>query len=96
MLPYTPLADTDTLSFEISVTNTPNADFVDVIASDTVTLFTAGTIVSGTLTVSFAVFVPITVFPLLVVTVTSAVVDVPEIALIQSFGIVNAVPDVMS
>ena len=33
--------------------------------------------------------------PDLVVTVTTAVADVPEIALIQFFGIVNAVPDVI-
>ena len=32
--------------------------------------------------------------PDLVVTVTVAVADVPEIALIHVFGIVNAVPDV--
>ena len=63
-------------------------------ASDAEMLLIVGTTLSGTVTVRFADLLPITVLPDFVVTVTVAVADVPEMALIQSFGIVNAVPDV--
>ena len=64
-------------------------------ASDAEMLLTVGTTLSGTVTVRFTDLLPIVVLPDLVVTVTTAVADVPEIALIQFFGIVNAVPDVI-
>ena len=57
-------------------------------------LLTVGITLSGTVTVRFTDLLPIVVLPDLVVTVTVAVADVPEIALIHVFGIVNAVPDV--
>ena len=95
MLPYTPAALTFTFNCDSDRTNRfPNAVVTAVMASDAEMLLTVGTTLSGTVTIRFTDLLPIVVLPDLVVTVTVAVADVPEIALIHVFGIVNAVPDV--
>ena len=96
MLPYTPAALTFTFSCDSDRTNRfPNAVVTAVIASDAEILLTVGITFDGTVTVRFTDLLPIVVLPDLVITVTVAFADVPEMALIQSFGIVNAVPDVI-
>ena len=96
MLPYTPAALTLMFSWDNDRTNRfPNAVVTAVMASDVEMLLTIGTKSDGTVTVRFTDLLPIVVLPDLVVTVTVAVADVPEIASIHSFGIMNAVPDVI-
>ena len=96
VLPYTPAAEILTFSFDNDETYTPlpNADCTAVTASATVTLDMDGTTLAGTVTVKLTDLLPIVVLPDLVVTVAVAVADVPAIAFIHVFGIVNAVPDV--
>ena len=84
------------LDSELTYTPLPNAFCTSVTASVTATSDIDGMTSSGTVTVKFTDLLPIVVLPDFVVTVTVATADVPLIALIQSFGIVNAVPDVMS
>ena len=72
----------------------PKADVTDDTASETATPLTVGFTSSGTVTVKFTDLLPTVVLPDLVVTVTVAVADVPDMAFIQVAGIVNAVPDV--
>ena len=95
LLPYIPSAVTSVFSLESVFTYLfPKADVTDVIASETDISDKAGRILSGTVIVKLTDLLPTVVLPDLVVTVTVAVADVPEMAFIHSSGIVNAVPDV--